>query len=220
MVSRRRMSLVDLPSTRTSAGRARVLYVRSLGHAVGSGVEENDKVAGLDGRKGSVAGEEVAGFADWADYVDYRFLRFGWLLDWNNFVVGVVERRADEVVHGGVGDDEGLAAVLLHVEDAGEECACLGDDEAAGLEEEMRGFVAEAFGQSFRIFFYLLCRIEGVSAVVDAETSASVNVADVVSVAAKIGDECGDPGEGSGEGLDFADLGTDVDGDACGIEPL
>ncbi len=47
-------------------------------------------------------------------------------------MVGVVEGRTDEVVHGGVGDDEGLAAVFLDVEDAGEQGSGLGYDEAAG----------------------------------------------------------------------------------------
>ena len=46
------------------------VVVGGLGHAVGSGVEEDDEVVGLDGGKGSVSGEEVSGFADWAYYVD------------------------------------------------------------------------------------------------------------------------------------------------------
>ena len=54
-------------------------------------------------------------------------------------MVRVVERRADEIVHAGVGDDEGLGLglgpVFLDIEDAGQECARLSDDEATGLEE-------------------------------------------------------------------------------------
>ncbi len=57
-------------------------------------------------------------------------------------------------------------------------------------------------------------------AVVDAEASAGVDVADVVAVFAQVGDEGGDAGEGGGEGIDFADLGADVDGDSGGVEPL
>ncbi len=75
-------------------------------------------------------------------------------------MVGVVERGADEVVHAGVGDDEGFGAVLFDVEDAGEERAGLGDDEAAGFEEEMRGLCGEAFGEGGGVFFYLLCGVE------------------------------------------------------------
>ncbi len=57
-------------------------------------------------------------------------------------------------------------------------------------------------------------------AVVDAEAAAGVDVADVVAVFAEVGDEAGDAGEGGGEGIDFADLRADVDGDAGGVEPL
>ena len=61
-------------------------------------------------------------------------------------MVGVVEGGPDEVVHRGVGDDEGFAAVFLDVEDSGEEGSGLGYDETAGLEEQMGGFVGETFG--------------------------------------------------------------------------
>ena len=46
------------------------VVVRGEAHAVGSGVEDGDEVAGFDGGEGAVAGEEVAGFADRADDVD------------------------------------------------------------------------------------------------------------------------------------------------------
>ncbi len=45
------------------------VVVGGEGHAVGSGVEEEDEVAGFDGGEGAVAGEEVSGLADWADDV-------------------------------------------------------------------------------------------------------------------------------------------------------
>ena len=56
--------------------------------------------------------------------------------------------------------------------------------------------------------------------VVDAEAAAGVDVADVVAVAAEVGDEAGDAGECGGEGIYLADLRADVDGDAGGVEPL
>ena len=40
-----------------------------------------------------------------------------------------------------------------------------------------------------------------------------------MAVFAEVGDEAGDTSECGGEGIDLADLGADVDGDACGIEP-
>src|SRR5207302_8128108 len=106
-----------------------------LGHAVGSGVEEDDEVVGFYGGEGAVAGEEVSGFADGTYYVDDERGLPCWLLDWDDLVVGVVEGGADEVVHGGVGYDEDLRAVFLDVEDSGEEGSGLGYDEAAGFKE-------------------------------------------------------------------------------------
>ena len=41
-----------------------------------------------------------------------------------------------------------------------------------------------------------------------------------MAVLAEVGDEAGDSGECGGEGIDLADLGADVDGDACGVEPF
>ncbi len=141
---------------------------------------------GFDCGEGAVAGEEVAGLADGAYYVDLRvgFARFCWLLDGDDLVVGVVERGADEVVHRGVGDDEGLATVLLDVEDAGEEGAGLGYDEAAGFEEQVCGLAGETFGESCGVLFYLFCGVECSGAVVDAEAASGVDVADVVAVLA------------------------------------
>ncbi len=39
-----------------------------------------------------------------------------------------------------------------------------------------------------------------------------------MAVFAEIGDETGDTGERRGEGVDFADLRADMDGDSCGVE--
>ena len=83
----------------------------------------------------TVAGEEVAGLADRAYYVGYEVGLPGFLICRlsyrDDLVMGVVEGRADEVVHRCVGDDEGLAAVLLDIEDAGEKSSCLSHDKAA-----------------------------------------------------------------------------------------
>ena len=84
----------------------------------------------------------------------------------------------------------------------------------------MRWFVAEAFGEGGCILLYLLCGVEGGGAVVDAEAASGIDVSDVVAVLAKVGDQAGDTGQGRGEGIDFADLGADVDRDAGGVKPL
>ncbi len=150
------------------------VVVRGEAHAVGSGVEDGEQVAGFGGGEGAVAGEEVAGFADGADYV------YGpgaaRLLHRKDLVVGLVEGGADEVVHAGVGDDEGLGAVLFHVEDGGEEGAGLGYEEAARLEEEME---AEGLGggDDLRgVRGYGGGGVEGGVVVLDAEAAAGVDV--------------------------------------------
>ena len=53
-------------------------------------------------------------------------------------MVGVVERRADEIVHRRIDDDEGLGLAALHIEDAGNQDAGVADDEAAGLEDQLQ----------------------------------------------------------------------------------
>ena len=49
------------------------VVVGGLGHAVGSSVQEDDKVVRFESGECAVAGEEVSGFADWAYYVDDDF---------------------------------------------------------------------------------------------------------------------------------------------------
>ena len=56
-------------------------------------------------------------------------------------------------------------------------------------------------------------RVQG-SEVVDAEAAAEVDVGDGMSVGAEVLDEGGDAVEGFGEGVDFLDLGADVNADA------
>ena len=48
--------------------------------------------------------------------------------------MGLIEGRADEVVHACVCDNKSLRAVLLDYEDFGEEGSGLGDDEPAGFQ--------------------------------------------------------------------------------------
>ena len=55
----------------------------------------------------------------------------------------LVKGWANEVVHAGIGDDEGLGAVLFDEEDACEQRASLGDDEAAGLQQKVNLRVRE-----------------------------------------------------------------------------
>ena len=139
-------------------------------------------------------------------------------IDGEDLVVSLVEGWADEVVHRRVGDDEALGAVLLGVEDAGEQRAGLGDEEATGLQEQVGVEAVKCRADGRGVSRDRGCRVEGFVAVLDAEASAAVDVADVVAVGAELVYQGSDALERLGEGLDGADLGADVDADACRLE--
>ena len=48
----------------------------------------------------------------------------------------LVQRRADQIVHRGVDDDEVLAVAVLHIDHAGDQDAGIADDHAARLEHQ------------------------------------------------------------------------------------
>ena len=79
-------------------------------------------------------------------------------------MVGLIERGTDEVVHAGVGDNEGLGAVFLDEEDTGKECSGLGDDETTGFEQEMGVWgetgAGERGGERCGVVLNLLSRVE------------------------------------------------------------
>ena len=50
--------------------------------------------------------------------------------------MGFVQRRADQIVHRGVDDDEVLGLALLHIDDAGNQDAGIADDHPARLEHQ------------------------------------------------------------------------------------
>ena len=210
--------VVDEDFGGTGAG----VVVGGQGHAVGSGVEQRDEVAGYDGGERAVAREEVSRLADGTHDIGGKGGLSAGLLDGEDLVVGLVERRADEVVHAGVGDDEGLGSVLLDEEDAGEQSSSLRHDEAAGFEEEVGVYAGEDFGEGGGVLVDLLGRAEvggfqGI-VIVDAEAPAGVDVADVVAIFAEVGDEGKNAFGSGGEGADAADLRADVNADAGGIE--
>jgi hypothetical protein len=61
--------LCGLTADEDFGGAGAGVVVRGLGHAVGSGIEQDDEIVGLDWREGAVAGEEVSGLADGAHYI-------------------------------------------------------------------------------------------------------------------------------------------------------
>ena len=90
-----------------------------LHRAVGARRHDGEEVAGLRRNERTIERDEIAGFADRPDDVgdDSRRAR-GRLAHRADVVVGVVERGANEVVHPGIDDDEGLGLAALHIEHA------------------------------------------------------------------------------------------------------
>ena len=135
-------------------------------------------------------------------------------VDRADVVVGVVERRADEVVHAGVEDDEGLGGALLDVHDLGDQDAGIADEDAAGLEQDAGAEIAEPAADDLGIGGRRRRR-RIVEPIGDAEAAAGVDVVDDVAVGAQVADEVGEPLIGGVEGRQVGDLAADMHVDAA-----
>ena len=148
----------------------------------------------MDVRKAAVFGEDVARLTDRAD--DVAELEVGGRLsevvrhrvrgDGPDAVEGVVHGRADEVVHGGVLDDEPLAALPFDVDHAAHKQAGVADDRASRLQRQPAprfhhrrddnvGVVADGG------------RLAG--AVIEAEAAAEVDPVGVVALVPQVADQ-------------------------------
>src|SRR5207244_2601196 len=89
-----------------------------------------------DVRQRALLGQEIAGLANRSHHVGRfhgrRRLRFVHRTD---LVVGVVERRPDQVVHGRVHDDEALGLGRLAIEHSGQQDAGVADDRSPWLDD-------------------------------------------------------------------------------------
>ena len=93
---------------------------------------DGEMIAFANLRQRSVFAEVIPGFAHGADHVGGN-RRPTLFRKRDDFMIGVVERRADEVVHRGVHDDEILFARALHILDARDEDAGVAGNEPARL---------------------------------------------------------------------------------------
>ncbi len=98
----------------------------------------------------------------------------------NDLVVRAVERRPDQIVHGGVHNHEFLVSVLLAVEHAREQHAGRADDGTAGLHHDMQPARAQTLLHAahktarFRARFF--ARV-----ISDAKAAAQIEMADGVT---------------------------------------
>ncbi len=75
-------------------------------------------------------------------------------------MVGLIQRRPDEVVHPGIRDHEGLAPVALDIEHFGQQSTGLSDKEAAGFEQQADFQTREGALDRGRIFSHFGDRVE------------------------------------------------------------
>ncbi len=98
-------------------------------------------------------------------------------------MVGLIERRADEVVHPGIGDYEGLAPIAFEIQDLGQQSAGLRDQEAAGLQQESYLQPGQGAIDLGRILCHFSCRVElGAIQVVDAQATPGIDELDADAV--------------------------------------
>ena len=135
--------------------------------------------------------------------------------DGDDLVVGVVEGRTDQIVHGGVDDGEVLLDARLEVFDAGQKQACIAHQGAAGFEAQGLVATGEAVQQRLEVgagggrFFV---------PVADAEAAAQVDVVELDAFAAELVHQAEDLLGGFGHGGRVEELGADVAVDAGDLD--
>src|SRR3712207_3160525 len=116
--------------------RSTLFPYTTLFRSVGAGAHDGEQISLPGIGELAVAREVVPRFADRPDQVRVRDRAVP--ANGAHLVVGVVEARAQEVVHPRVGDDEVLLPALLAVDDAGQEGAGAPGDVASHLAEDLR----------------------------------------------------------------------------------
>ncbi len=133
-------------------------------------------------------------------------------------MVRVVERRADEIVHGGIDDGEGTLGAHLHVDDAGDENAGVTDNHTTGFEIELCTEIANRLFDDARIFVRMRRHVVA-TLVGHAEAAAEVDVIDGVAIGAQRADQFAHECEGAPEWIEIGNLAADMHVDAGGIDP-
>src|SRR6266568_1136210 len=111
------------------------VVVRSLRHPISSGIEQRDQVACFERLEFAVAGKEVSRLADRPHHSNRSHFP-GMRPHRHDLVMCLVERRANEVVHRRIGDDERLLPVLLHLQHTRQQRSSLRHDEAPRLKQQ------------------------------------------------------------------------------------
>ncbi len=127
----------------------------------------------------------------------------------HDLVPGIVERRPDQVVHGGVLDNEPARHPGLHVDHTGNQDARIGDQRPARFEGEPEPKIA---GETERQGGVLLDGRRHLRAVAHADPAPEVEPLDDEAAPAQLQREVDKAPEGRHEGCQLRQLRADVDG--------
>lgn len=146
---------------------------------IGSSGEDGEEGSAVEFGELAVFSQKVGAFADRSNDVDGFF--DGLLLDggWDDFVLGIVESRADKLTHGSVDDEEVLFFAFFSFKDTGEEAAGISEEIAAWLQEEAKSARQEEFFETFCKFVEFEGFFEGAA---DTEASTGIVGLDAFSV--------------------------------------
>ena len=90
-------------------------------------------------------------------------------------MIGVIKRRADQIIHRGVHDDKILPARAFHIFDARDENARVADDKPARLDEQTALKAAEGALNGCCVLSNLGCGIEFARVIVDSQSATRIN---------------------------------------------
>jgi hypothetical protein len=131
----------------------------------------------------------------------------------HDLVPGFVERRADQIVHRRVDDDEVLGVGRLHMNDPGDQDAGIAGDHPSRLEDQPDAEVAEDGLDDCRILVGMRRNIVG-AAIGHPEAAAEIDMADVVALLAQAHHKLGQKLVGLLVGPKRGDLAADMHVDA------
>ena len=123
--------------------------------------------------------------------------------------MGFIQRRADQIVHRGVDDDEILALAMLHIDDLGDEDAGIADDHPPRLEHQRAAEIMRdaldhggiGVGRRRRLAIHVIG---------NAEAATEIDMGDVVAVGAQRLHEFGEDAERGFHAREIGDLAADM----------
>jgi len=123
----------------------------------------------------------------------------------------VVKRRAHQIVHGRIHNDEGFGLAPLHKEDACHENASVARDQPSRLEDQLAIERCKPCLDNLRVALRVIALRILPKRVWNTETAAEIDMIDGVAVGAQQADKIGDQPKGGVEGGEVGNLRADVD---------